>query len=183
MATGGVKMEEDVKIKPDPELDSPASFADDDRYEDDAGELKFPNEKPIVWLAKVPRWLWEALSTSQYEEQKRIADLTIINNETDPKLNRIRLQFSQDWQKMGGLPKVFDMSYPALDRAPENTWIFSEKDQPGYKPRNAGRTKQELAAQRDAARAGNSGRINKRQRFRKAIPSMCATGLNTWRVD
>lgn len=55
---------EDVKIKPDPEsLGSPSGLSDEDIYEE-AGDLEFNTDPSYqkLYLARVPKYLWEAWS-------------------------------------------------------------------------------------------------------------------------
>ena len=54
----------DILIKPDPDTKggaSPAAFKDEDIYED-AGDLEFNTEPEYqkLYLARVPRYVWEA---------------------------------------------------------------------------------------------------------------------------
>lgn len=55
----------DTRIKPDPEGPgaSPGAFSEEDIYED-AGDLEFNTDKNFetLYLAKVPKYVWEAWS-------------------------------------------------------------------------------------------------------------------------
>jgi transcription initiation factor TFIIF subunit beta len=68
----------DIKIKPDPETQgaSPAAFSDEDVYED-AGDLEF-NANPDfqkLYLARVPKFLWEAWSKLDDDAEIRIGTI------------------------------------------------------------------------------------------------------------
>jgi transcription initiation factor TFIIF subunit beta len=65
-------------IKPDPDAPgaSPGVFTDDDIYED-AGDLEF-NPDPAfqkLYLARVPRYVWEAWSTLDDDAEIRIGTI------------------------------------------------------------------------------------------------------------
>lgn len=68
----------DNLIKPDPDAQgaSPATFTDDDIYED-AGDLEF-NPDPAfqkLYLARVPRYVWEAWSSLDDDAEIRIGTI------------------------------------------------------------------------------------------------------------
>ena len=68
----------DIKIKPDPETKgaSPAAFSDEDVYED-AGDLEF-NANPDfqkLYLARVPKFLWEAWAALDDDAEIRIGTI------------------------------------------------------------------------------------------------------------
>jgi hypothetical protein len=54
----GVKGEEMVDIKPDP--DAPTHIVDEDDFED-TGELQFPKASKKTWLIRVPKDLWTGI--------------------------------------------------------------------------------------------------------------------------
>jgi hypothetical protein len=77
MATvNGFKMEEDFKIKHDPDAGSPASMADIDMYEDD-GELIMPPGTPQGWLMRLPKELWQVMSEHQTDEDFQIGQIKV----------------------------------------------------------------------------------------------------------
>lgn len=77
MASDGIKMEEDVKIKLDPEMGEASPFADDDDQYEDAGELLLPKDSPKIWLARIPTWLWQTFANASEEEQKQIGEMCV----------------------------------------------------------------------------------------------------------
>lgn len=77
MSMDGIKMEEDVKIKPDPELADASPFADDDDQYEDTGELTLPKESPKIWLTRIPNWLWQVLQNASEDEQVQIGEILV----------------------------------------------------------------------------------------------------------
>jgi hypothetical protein len=77
MATAnGFKMEEDFKIKQDPEAGTPGSMADIDMYEDD-GELIMPAGTPQGWLMRIPNELWQVLSQYETDDDYQIGQIKV----------------------------------------------------------------------------------------------------------
>lgn len=81
MAMNGVKMEDDMHIKSDPETSPPTGFMDDDDYED-TGELSLPTEPPQLWLTRIPKWLWESLANAGDEDEIEIGKIRVYEGPT-----------------------------------------------------------------------------------------------------
>jgi hypothetical protein len=75
-AANGFKMEEDFKIKPDPEVGSPGSLADIDMYEDD-GELIMPAGTPQGWLLRIPNELWQVLAQFETDDDYQVGQIKV----------------------------------------------------------------------------------------------------------
>jgi hypothetical protein len=58
MEMNGVKGEEMVDVKPDP--DAPTPHVEEDVYED-TGDLQFPTASKKTWLIRVPKDLWTGI--------------------------------------------------------------------------------------------------------------------------
>jgi hypothetical protein len=74
----GLKVEDDVKIKTDPDSSSPAALLDDDEYED-TGELQFPKEIPTGWLTRIPADLWKSLEKLNDDDEILIGEIKVWN--------------------------------------------------------------------------------------------------------
>lgn len=79
----------------------------------------------------------------------------------------MQLVFKLDdaWAKRRRVPQLYHMRVTKME--PENTWVFSEKNLPGYRPGN--KVKSEASQQEN--RSGGGYRVDKRRRrFRPIIP-------------
>jgi len=81
-----VKLEDDVKIKPDPATASLPSGMEEDEYED-TGELVIPGtaDESRAWLAKLPKWLWEAWATIAEDEELQLGKVRVYHDAPDGK--------------------------------------------------------------------------------------------------
>ncbi|KAF4627931.1 hypothetical protein G7Y89_g10222 [Cudoniella acicularis] len=99
----------DPYIKPDPETvgASPAALSEEDIYED-AGDLEFNTDPKFqkLYLARVPKYVWEAWS--QLDDD---AEIQIAQHQT--------------------VPKEYDLD--VTEENVKNTYVFTEQDLPGYK--------------------------------------------------
>lgn len=145
-----------VPVKPEP--DSKEGLAgiplDDDLYED-AGDFDMSGSGQDVWLTRIPRMLWENWSQLDDDEEIEIGTVRVEGPATDIKrvrisvlslagermLTSILLQISlrlNDKQENQGIPKDYNLKRQNIlpDRkayAVQNTFVFTEKDLPGYK--------------------------------------------------
>ncbi|KIW01047.1 uncharacterized protein PV09_07561 [Verruconis gallopava] len=141
MAANGLKMEPGF-VKDEPSMDD-LDMADIDEvggYEDDTGELIFPKTLSTGWLVRVPKDLWNMLSTLDEEQEIEIGQIKIWEN-TDPKgktTETIRLQLNSQIanKDLTLVPKQYDLTSQVS--APKNTFVFSEKNLPGFRPRYLG---------------------------------------------
>ncbi|CZT00396.1 related to transcription initiation factor TFIIF subunit [Rhynchosporium agropyri] len=133
---------EDVKVKPDPEnAASPSGLSEEDIYED-AGDLEF-NPSPDfqkLYLARVPKYIWEAWS--HLDDDAEIP-LGTIRQSVDPD-GKMRLQMllTPALAEHQNIPKEYDLDI--TDETVKNTYVFTEKDLPGFKSRS--RAKFDLAS-------------------------------------
>ncbi|KAF2459933.1 transcription initiation factor IIF, beta subunit [Lineolata rhizophorae] len=136
MAMNGVKMEGDAIIKPEPDTESPGTFLDDDDYED-TGELNIPKDLNSIWLTRVPKWLWEALSKVDDDEEVKIGTIKVWNAPGDQgeQEHKMKLSLERSWQKPDEDPLPRDYDLKITNQSSINTYVFSEKDMEGYKPR------------------------------------------------
>lgn len=80
MAEPRVKAEDGPQIKIDPaDAASPMPMEEDD-YED-TGELTIPTgaEEAGAWLAKLPKWLWEAWENIAEDEEIELGKVRVYN--------------------------------------------------------------------------------------------------------
>ncbi|QDS72948.1 hypothetical protein FKW77_008401 [Venturia effusa] len=153
--SNGMKIEPQdfSNIKLDPDHPSP-SMADIDEFED-TGELIMPKvgpnwagpgqmSLPQGWLLRIPKELWAGLVDLPMDEEIRIGDVKVWNMQGKEKW---RLEFNQNLPGWDQIPKQYDMNKTDAtakkDKDPtlKNTFIFSEKNMPGFKRNNGVDTK------------------------------------------
>jgi transcription initiation factor TFIIF subunit beta len=141
MAANGIKMEGGL-IKNEPGLDDldMADVDDAGAYEDDAGELRLPEVVPQGWLLRVPKELWGMLSHLNDDDEITLGEVRIWNN-NDPKSKEqetIRLALNPQIpnKDLTLIPKQYDLTSQVT--APKNTFIFSEKNLPGFRNQRGG---------------------------------------------
>jgi transcription initiation factor TFIIF subunit beta len=189
----GLKADPDIKLDPDAGTPSGSGYMDDDFFED-TGEMSMPPKgvDKDIWLTRVPDWLhekiskWENFADGNDDDEIEIGEILYLPDPQRPGQlpkdpnKEVRLFFNDKWAAKSKLPRGYKLEYmnnkdPALLKS---TYVFTEKDLPGYKPTGWGYGR------------GNQGnfsgtqdpkaRIQKRTKFRKAIPKQtslvgCAT--------
>ena len=166
----GVKQE--LGLKSDPDTKSPGGFIDDDDIYEDTGELNMPpkgvdNE---LWLTRIPKWLWEALESTGEGDDVEVGRIAVV---TDPKTGKpskdhpMRIFFNDNWYHTTKVPRAYDLTPAPQADQPANTYVFTEKDLPGYKPMLYGRGRIDVPQAVQDPKA----RVQKRGKYRKAIPS------------
>ncbi|KAF2132880.1 hypothetical protein P153DRAFT_364136 [Dothidotthia symphoricarpi CBS 119687] len=177
----GVKADPDVKMEGT--TPSGSGYMDDEFYED-TGELALPQgEDKDVWLSRIPDWLydavskWEDLSGGNDNDPIQIGEvLGFATTSGIDKARPMRVFFNDQWRAKANLPTAFQLDpAQATDTVLGNTYVFTEKDLPGFRPNGHG------SFNRNGAQ-GNSGsgtqdpkaRVQKRGRYRKAIPKQTA---------
>lgn len=155
--SNGMKMESEdfSNIKMDPDHASP-SMADIDEFED-TGELNIPKlapnlwsrdqelSLPKAWLMRIPKELWAGLADLPMDEEIHIGDVKVW--QMGPDKQKWRLDFNQNTPGWKDIPKQYDMnptdptSKKTVDPTLKNTFIFSEKNMPGFKRNNGVDTK------------------------------------------
>ncbi|KAH7270220.1 transcription initiation factor IIF, beta subunit-domain-containing protein [Fusarium redolens] len=152
MADSFIKQE--PYIKPDPEASgSPAQVDEEDLYED-AGDLEFYDKNAgafeQLYLARVPRYMWEAWSklTERLGDDDEIQIGTLRTwNEQKPDGSadtKLRMLLSANCPEHQVLPREYDLV--VQEHNVSNHFIFSEEDLPGFKARSK--------ARQEAANAG-----------------------------
>ena len=193
----GIKTDPDVKMEFESITPSGSGFMDDDFYED-TGELQLPPKgvDKDIWLTRIPKWLYEAVSRwddvaldGNDDEQIVLGEVLLLQSKDRPgsvdQKAPIRVFLSDTWQqhqlsksKAGNLklPSAFELNRtPHVNEQLDNTYIFTEKDLPGYKPSGLG-----YGRQGGGGSGGFGGisdpkaRIQKRSKYRKAIPKHTA---------
>ncbi|KAL5121336.1 hypothetical protein ACEQ8H_000804 [Pleosporales sp. CAS-2024a] len=159
-------------------------FMDDEFYEE-AGELSLPraDEPPKdVWLARIPGWLfeavssWEELSEGNDNDQIQIGEVLAFPTTSGIDQERsMRIFLSDRWRAQTKLPSSFQLDPTKIaSHTLSNTYVFTEKDLPGFKSAGHGQ----------GGRAGYQGsygavqdpksRVQKRSKYKKAIPKQTA---------
>jgi transcription initiation factor TFIIF subunit beta len=176
----GIKQEH-YGIKPDPDAGTPVQYMDDEFFED-TGEMTMPqpDTKSDVWLTRIDKWLydavskWDDLAEGNDNDQIQIGEVLAFNTTSGVDQSRpMRLFFSERWRAKSKLPTAFELQ-PAqtTDTVLGNTYVFTEKDLPGYKPNGFGQ------GHRGGPGSYNTqdpkARIQKRGKYRKAIPKQTA---------
>lgn len=187
MAANGMKMEDDFSnIKMDPEGASP-SLADIDEYED-TGELVMPRkvttwnhtnepEIPTGWLLRIPKELWAGLADLPMDEEIHIGNVKVWDQGNN-KPQKTRLEMTTSAPGWDQIPKQYDMTATEAtlkkDKDPtlKNTFVFSEKNLPGFRRNNGAR------GQGVDSKTGGPVKVEKpRQRGPRTIPSMTTVSL------
>ncbi|KAH8593699.1 transcription initiation factor IIF, beta subunit [Bisporella sp. PMI_857] len=175
----------DLLVKPDPDSKSPGVF-DEDIYED-AGDLEFNNDPAFqsVYMAKVPRYVWEAwsklndtLANMSDDAEIRIGTIrqssVTVNNQ---KRHRLQMLLTSDIKEHQLIPKEYDLEM--VEESVNNTFVFAEQDLPGYKSKS--KQKFDLASANMPARLTRPSKVEKTKQpydpnrkfvpqYRKAVP-------------
>ncbi|KAK2758739.1 hypothetical protein FQN54_003429 [Arachnomyces sp. PD_36] len=149
-------------IKPDPDnKDSPGAMSEDDIYEE-TGDLDFTGADQDVWLTKIPRFLYENWSKLDDDEEIQIGTVRVEKGPTD--IQRVSLRLNEQTDNRD-IPKDYALKRQNVgpDQSPfmvTNTFVFTEKDLPGFKrqddKRSYGRSYLYEQQKRDAKRRENS---------------------------
>ncbi|GAM90913.1 hypothetical protein ANO11243_089590 [Dothideomycetidae sp. 11243] len=119
-------MEEDVKIKPDPDNAATPSVMEEDEYED-TGELQIRGSAADdqAWLAKIPKWLWEAWIDIADDEEVELGKVRVYHKKRDNGQEKIKIVLN-DIPSHSTVPKKYDVNMNKSQY--NNTVVFSEKD-------------------------------------------------------
>ncbi|KAF2271955.1 transcription initiation factor IIF [Westerdykella ornata] len=178
----GLKLEPGLKRDPDAITPSGSGYMDDDFYED-TGELTLPpkGESKDIWITRIPKWLYEAVSNYDELADGRDDDEIVIGEvlmKVDPtrpgkvdKTKPLRMFLQNNLIATKKLPQAFElqMAQTAGKEVLGNTYVFTEKDLPGYKPSGI------FVPGRQGGR-GNYGvqdpnaKVHKRSKYKKAVP-------------
>ncbi|KAF1999473.1 hypothetical protein P154DRAFT_523272 [Amniculicola lignicola CBS 123094] len=186
----GIKPDPDVKMEGDGLSPSGGGGYMDDEFYEDTGELTLPGaDNKDVWITRIPKWLYEAVSKADDLEEGNDDDqITLGDFVFFPDPNRAggvdktrspRIFFNEKWAAKTHLPRAFELQNAAVTPAASdllaNTYVFTEKDLPGYKPQGFGQGR--MGGMGNSSNFGNkdnNGRIVKRSKYKKAIPKQTA---------
>lgn len=159
-----------------------SGYMDDEFYED-TGELQMPRSSTDVTLARIPEWLYEHISSWDKLAQGNDSDQIVIGEvlalpekqSSDGKPQpppSMRVFLNEAWRERSGLPTAFELEGQSIKNdVLQNTYIFTEKDLPGYRQHARGQN-------RGPGGFGNvqdpRARIYKRSKYKKAIPKQTA---------
>jgi transcription initiation factor TFIIF subunit beta len=127
-------------IKADPDAGTPVQYMDDEFFED-TGEMTMPqpDTKSDVWLTRIEKWLydavskWEDLAEGNDNDQIQIGEVLAFNTTSGIDKSRpMRVFFSERWRAKSKLPTAFEIQpTQTTDTVLGNTYVFTEKDLPG----------------------------------------------------
>lgn len=155
------------KIKPDPDSigNSPAPQTDEDIYED-TGDLDFAGSDQGFYLTRLPKFLWDNWSKLDDNQEIQVGTIRVEGGLNDVKRMSLMLlpHIAPNLDaKNREVPKEYNLRI--TDPQPVNTFIFTEKDLPGYK---------KYSHDRAPPRYKDRRRIEKPKKadayFRRAIP-------------
>lgn len=176
----GIKSEVTVKSEFDTHTPPGSGYMDDDFYED-TGELQMPppGSDRDLWLTRVPDWLWAKISewddiaTGNPNDQIQLGEIVAFPdpsvkggiNQTKP----MQMFLGEHWKQKTQLPSAFELEPLSNNEALKNTYVFSEKNLPGYKPNSKNNANGASGAAQDP-----KARVFKRGKYRKAVPKHTA---------
>jgi transcription initiation factor TFIIF subunit beta len=164
-------------IKQDPEAND--KYMDDEFYED-TGELSMPTHNgDDVWLTRIPDWLyssisqWDELAEGNDNDHIQLGEVVAFATTTGiDKTRPMRMFLSDAWREKTKLPTAYEIEpIQTSDQVLGNTYIFTEKDLPGYRPTGYGYGGY---GNRGPAVQDPKSRVQKRSRYKKAIPKHTA---------
>lgn len=174
----------------------------DDEFYEDTGELQMPRDnRNSIILSRIPEWLyehisnWDELTEGDDNDQIVLGEVLSLppDNPYDknqdnaasgkkatqqtpsgpPKPPSMRIFMNKQWHEKTGLPTAFEINGQSVNKVQlQNTYIFTEKDLPGYKANGVGRNK---PGSFNSVVQDPKARINKPgPKYRRAIPKETA---------
>lgn len=130
----GVKPEDPLQVKDEPnDAGTPMSGISEDVEEEDTGELSMPkSDYPGIFLTRAPKDLWQGLLDAEASLDEPISIGTIKVWQRSNGTQDMRLNMKHDVPTLQTVPKDYEFSIVNME--PPNTFVFTEKDLPGYKP-------------------------------------------------
>jgi transcription initiation factor TFIIF subunit beta len=169
-------------IKPDPDvkMESNDLYMDDEFYEE-AGELSLPpsdGPQKDVWLTRIPNWLYEAVSKwddlAEGNDNDQIQIGEVLGFPTTSGIDQsrpMRVFLSDRWRSQTRLPSAFQLEPTKTpDQVLRNTYVFTEKDLPGFKSAGYGQGNRGGQQGGFGAVQDPKSRVQKRSKYKKAIP-------------
>lgn len=124
---------------------SPGGPSEEDIYED-AGDLDFTNAAEEIYLTRIPKFLWKSWSLLEADEEIHLGTVRVEGDLERPErvlpivirspaskltiIKQMSLLLSPGLSTNHDLPKEYNMQ--VTNWSPKNTFIFTEKDLPGY---------------------------------------------------
>lgn len=177
-----------IKTEPKTEPDDAPAVMDEEDLFEDAGDLEFYDKNnhsnESLYLARVPRYMWEAWKTLTARmgdnDEIQIGTLRTWKEPTaNGHVDKLRMLLDPNCPEHQILPREYDLDVLVSDV--NNHFVFSEEDLPGFKARNKARAEAANAGiptslLRPKPGAGvEKPAYDRRNRFqphyRKAIPS------------
>ncbi|MCJ1332291.1 hypothetical protein MMC10_008983 [Thelotrema lepadinum] len=171
-----------VKTEPFHVDASPAEELDDDIYED-AGDVDFADYSTEAFLTRIPKYLWKTWSDSNEEQDIQVGTIRVEGPLDNPQAMSLMLSPNVATNRM--VPKEYNLQ--VTNKNSLNTFIFTEKDLPGFTNRRKAFNRQvqdESAlpfsqAQprvqfQDRTRGSRVDKFKRGQNYRKAIPKKTA---------
>lgn len=170
----GIKEDPDVKMEP--------AYMDDEFFED-TGEMTMPKDDAArdLWLARIPPWLyeyvskWDDLAEGSDNDQIQIGEVAAFMTTSGIDKTKPMRVFLNDQFRKKELPTAFQLDpTPVSDTLLGNTYIFTQKNLPGYKEPNGSNFGQwNRGIRRSNAVQDPNARIAK-SKFRKSVPQQTA---------
>ncbi|KAI9681197.1 MAG: hypothetical protein M1817_002479 [Caeruleum heppii] len=138
LSVGGIDSQ--VKLESD-QAATLSGLSDDDVYED-AGDLDFTDYDSGVFLMKVPKWLWENWAKIGDDEQIELGKIRLEScgrDEHGKEKSKFTMILSPSVKHNKGLPREYDVN--VMNDTSNNTFIFSEKDLPGYRTKDGAKSR------------------------------------------
>lgn len=170
----GIKEDPDVKMEP--------AYMDDEFYED-TGEMTMPKgETPSdVWLTRIPPWLyefvskWDDVAEGNDNDEIQIGEVAAFLTTSGIDKSKPMRVFLNDRFRNKQLPTAFQLDpTPASDTVLGNTYVFTQKNLPGYKePAGSGYGQWNRGIRRTNPVQDPGARVQK-SKFRKSVPQQTA---------
>lgn len=177
----GIKADPDVKMEGG--TPSGSGYMDDEFFED-TGEMTIPKRETEkdVWLTRIPDWLYEAVSSwdnlaeGNDDDQIQLGEVYAFPTTSGiDKTKPMRLFFDDRWRAKTKLPTAFQLDPSAIsDTVLANTYVFTEKDLPGYKGNTYGQYHRGGTQGSFGGVQDPKARVQKRSKYKKAIPKQTA---------
>ncbi|EPS38587.1 hypothetical protein H072_7687 [Dactylellina haptotyla CBS 200.50] len=136
---------ENVSMEDAPPASAPSPMSEDDEQYEDAGDLDMTKGNIIAWLVKMPDFVLENWHKIDEDEEIHLANVRVYHNTPAPPSRapdsagepqeKLKLYLTNN-KYNEGIPKKFDMV--VTDRNVKNTFLFTEKDMPGFENKARG---------------------------------------------
>ncbi|KAF8537233.1 transcription initiation factor IIF, beta subunit [Trichophaea hybrida] len=112
-----------------------SSFPDDEEFYEDSGDLDLSNGDRAVWLVKLPQFLAERWNAIDEDEEITLGTVKVDRNASEQKQVCKTLKLFLEKNKINGedIPVEYDLNITNMEVT--NTYVFTEKDMPGYESR------------------------------------------------